>query len=453
MAYDSPDIRREQYLEKPLPSSPDTERTILGAILVDETVLPQAIEHLKPEHFYSGTHRKVYAAMLELFNRREKIDPLAIGEEIKRTHSFETIGGVATISNLTLGLPRMSEIGPHVKTVKDLSQVRDLIKSCGEIISTALAEEDLPEKVLSYAQSKINEVCTREEKKGFVSIGKTSESSLARVIELKKNGVSHTGLITGFRDFDVMTGGLQKTDLWIIAGRPSMGKSSLVANIAERVCFNQTGAVVAVFTLEMSKEQYTDRILCSSAKVDANRMRGGFVTEEEIDRLAFQQNIISGYTIELDDSSSLTPLEMRSKLMKLEVEFKKVDLVIVDYLQRMSASKRTESRQQEVSHIARDLKTIAKDFKVPVVAVSSLSRAPEARNPPKPIMSDLRESGDIESEADGVAFVYREEYYKLTEENAGRADLLVSKHRHGPTGTVPLAFLKEYTKFENYYGD
>lgn len=443
---------REQYLEKPLPSNADAERVILGAILLDNRVLPQAIEYLKPEHFYSPLHRRVFKAMIALFERSEKIDPIFIGEELKKDGSIESIGGIATITNLTYGLPHFSDIFDYLKAVRAKSQIRELIKTCNQITSTALAEDELPEEVLSYAQGAINEVCTNEDKKGFAPIFALTQKVISKAIELNKNGVKLTGLKTGLVDLDEKTGGLQKTDLIIVAGRPAMGKSSLVGNLADLVCIHNPGAVVPVFTLEMNEEQYTQRILCSKAEIDLQRFRNGSLTQEEWKKLAEAVDSLSESNIFIDDTSSLTPLEMRSKLMRLRAEHKKLDLVIVDYLQRMSASRRTESRQQEVSSIARELKSIAKDFEVPLIAVSSLSRAPETRTDKRPMMSDLRESGDIESEADVVALIYRDEYYHPDkEETAGVAELILGKHRHGPTGTVKLAFMKEYTKFANYY--
>lgn len=446
-------IERESYLDRPLPSSAEAERVILGAVFLDERVLPQAIDQLKPEHFYSPLHRRIYKAMLDLFERSERIDPILIGEELKKDGSIDSIGGVASITNLTYGLPHFSDIRAYVKTVREKARIRELIKTCSEITSTALAEDESAETVLSFAQGKINEVCTDDDKKGFERAGVTSLARIHHVIELKKNGSEMTGLKTGFRDWDSKTGGLQKTDFIVIAGRPAMGKSSLAGNIGENVCALNPGAVVAIFSLEMSKEQYNDRLLCSMARVDYNRYRSGYITTEEISNLLVAQETLDSYDLHIDDTSSISPLETRSKLMRLKAERKRVDLVIIDFLQRMSASVRTESRQQEVSKIARELKSLAKDLQVPVIALSSLSRAPEARNPPKPKMSDLRESGDIESEADSVGMLYRDEYYKPTEENAGIAELLIEKNRHGPTGVVKMAFLGEFTRFENYYGD
>lgn len=441
-----------EYLEKPLPSSAESERAVLGAILLDDKVLTQAIEQLKPEHFYSPFHRKVYAAMTALFQRQEKIDPILIGEEIKKDSSIESFGGIAAITNLTYGVPYFTDISAYVKTVRDKSRLRELVKVCGQISSTALAEDETPEIVLNYAQSAVNEVCTQDDKRGFSSIGDLSAAQLVKTAQYKEKGITHTGLQTGFKDLDEKTGGLQKTDLIVVAARPGMGKSSLVVNIAENVSHLEPKAVTAIFSLEMSKEQYTDRMLCSSAEVDLTRYRTGYLSNSEMDDLIEAQNRFDEYNIKIDDSSQLSPLEMRSKLMRLKAETKRLDLVIVDYLQRMSSSQRAESRQQEVSRIARELKSIAKDLEVPVIAVSSLSRGPETRPNKRPLMSDLRESGDIESEADVVAFIFREEYY--TPDNVefqGVAEFIIGKHRHGPTGTVKMAFMKEYTKFANYY--
>ena len=441
----------ERLLEKPLPSSADSERIILGASLLDNSVFPQAVELLKPEDFYSPSLRRIYRAMLDLFERSEAIEPIMIGEELKKVSQLENTGGVAAIANLTYGLPHFSDIGKYCHVVRNLAQVRRVIAACSEIANTALAEEDEPETILNFAQSKMNEVCTREDKKGFEFIGKIADRRFTEVETMCQNGVQFTGLRTGLRDLDQMTGGLQKTDFIVVAGRPGMGKSALAGNIAEGVTEINPAAVVAVFSLEMSKEQYTDRIICSIAKVDYQRYRNGFLIRDERQRIFDATIALAERKIVIDDTSSISPIEARSKLMRLQAEQKRLDLIVIDYMQRMKGSKRTESRQQEVSSIARELKSLAKDFETPVIALSSLSRACEARNPPKPRMSDLRESGDIESEADLVAFIYRDEYYNQSDSNAGVAELLIEKHRHGPTGVVKVAFMKEYAKFANYY--
>lgn len=868
-----PEFTREQYLEKPLPSSAESERVILGAILLDNQLISQAIEKLAADDFYSPLHRRIFKAMTALFERSERIDPILIGEELKKDGAIESIGGIATITNLTYGLPHFSDIFDYCKVVKDKSIVRNLIKVCNQITSEALSEEEDAADVLDHAEQMIFALADERTRQGFSHIQPIAESVLAKVQEYaKRESHALTGLATGFRDLDEKTSGLQKTDLIIVAARPSMGKcleaNSLItlcdgnvltveeifnrksaklltlkndlkfgeiepsnfiddgikpvfkvttglgreiettithpfltingwkklgelnvnekiavprvlnifgkdeirecevkilgyllgdgcltksspeftvgksqleqdfveavnnfggveavqsntanrtfslrirkiggktqgknalttwlktlgiygcnshtkfipnevfrlkkefvalflnrlfatdgwasilssgqiqigfasvsekmirqiqhlllrfgviaslkkcrvkykvshntawqlditdvksiktfaqeigifgkeenferileilesknyqtnkdtipievwehllvvkgaeswASVAKRanikgytnihvgkrapsreriskfadalsdkylenlaqseiywdeivaidyagnkqvydltipethnfvandICVHNTAlcltlaqnaailekAVVAVFSLEMSKEQLVMRMLSSEAKVDAHRFRTGYLTRDEWGRLAEAIGTLSEAKIFIDDTPGISVLEMRAKTRRLFAEQKKLDLIVVDYMQLMSGSKRTESRQQEVSQISRELKSLAKELQVPVVALSQLSRAPEARNPPRPMMSDLRESGSIEQDADVVAFIYREDYYKPTEENAGIAELLISKQRNGPTGTVKLAFLKEFTRFENYYGE
>ncbi|MET0753495.1 MAG: replicative DNA helicase [Pyrinomonadaceae bacterium] len=452
MAASNPEFSREQYLEKPLPSSTESERVILGAILLDNQLISQAIENLNADDFYSPLHRRVFKAMTTLFERAERIDPILIGEELKKDGSIDSIGGIATITNLTYGLPHFSDIIDYTKVVKDKSMVRNLIKVCNQITSEALAEEDDAAMILDNAERMIFALADERTRQGFAHVKPVAESVLAKVQEYaKRESHALTGLATGFRDLDEKTSGLQKTDLIIVAARPSMGKTALCLTLAQNAAILEK-AVVAVFSLEMSKEQLVMRMLSSEAKVDAHRFRTGYLTRDEWGRLAEAIGTLSDAKIFIDDTAGISVLEMRAKTRRLFSEQKKLDLIVVDYLQLMSGSGRTESRQQEVSAISRELKGLAKELNVPIVALSQLSRAPEARNPPRPMMSDLRESGSIEQDADVVAFIYREDYYKPTEENAGIAELLISKQRNGPTGTVKLAFLKEFTRFEDYYG-
>lgn len=449
----NPEFAREQYLEKPLPSSLESERVILGAILLDNTLVSQAIELLSVDDFYSPLHRRVFRAMMNLFERGDKIDPILIGEELKKEGQLENIGGVATITNLTYGLPHFSNIAHYAKIVHDKAIVRNLIKVCNQVVSEALAEEEDAEVILDHAESAIFALADERTRQGFSHIKPVAETVLAKVQEYaRRESHALTGLSTGFRDLDQMTSGLQQTDLIIVAARPSMGKTALCLTLAQNAA-TQEQAVVAVFSLEMSKEQLVMRMLSSEAKVDAHRFRSGFLTRDEWGRLAEAIGTLSEAKVFIDDTPGISVLEMRAKTRRLIAEQKKLDLIVVDYLQLMSGSKRSESRQQEVSAISRELKGLAKELGVPVVALSQLSRAPEARNPPKPQMSDLRESGSIEQDADVVAFIYRDEYYKPSEENAGVAELIISKQRNGPTGTVKLAFLKEFTRFENYFGE
>ncbi len=873
MATPTAEFEREQFLNKPLPSNVDSERVILGAILLDNALISQAVEQLKTDDFYSPNHRRIFNAMLSLFERGERIDPILIGEELKKDGSIDSIGGVATITNLTYGLPHFSDIFDYAKVVKDKSLTRSLIKVCNQVTSEALAEEDDAAVILDHAEQMIFALADERTREGFAHVQPIAETVLAKIQDYAKREThALTGLATGFREIDQMTSGLQRTDLIIIAARPSMGKClaanseiielngnvatieeiflrkkaklltlqdnfkftetepsdfiddgikpifcittklgrnvettithpfltingwqkletlcvgtkiavprilnvfgkdewrecevkilgyllgdgcltktspeftvekvnlkedfieatrefgdveavqsnspnrtfalrvrkiggrksgenvltiwlkklgiwgcnshgkfipkgiftlkkeliaillnrlfatdgwvsvlssgqiqlgfasvsekmirqvqhlllrfGIIANLKKRsvkyrderrtawqlditdalsiktfaseigifgkeealnsaikkletrnyqtnldlipieiwqqvseskgveswsslarraaiknhtnihagkrapsrdrlenlataledeflqnlatseiywdeivsidfagnkqvydltipethnfvandICVHNTAlcltlaqnaaiqekAVVAVFSLEMSKEQLVMRMLSSEARVDAHRFRTGYLTREEWQRLAESIGTLSEAKIFIDDTPGISVMEMRAKARRLAAEQKRIDLVVVDYLQLMSGSRRTESRQQEVSQISRELKGLAKELNVPVVALSQLSRAPEARNPPRPMMSDLRESGSIEQDADVVAFIYRDDYYKPTEENAGIAEILISKQRNGPTGTVKLAFLKEFTRFENYFGD
>ena len=455
MASVFPDNRREQYLEKPLPSSEESERVILGAVLLDNAVIAQAVEHLRPEDFYSPLNRRVFSAMIALFEKQRQIDPILIGEELKKEGSLDSIGGVTAITNLTFGLPHFSNVEEYIKVVRDKSVVRNLIRTCNAITSEALAEEDDAEIILDHAEQQIFKIAEARTKESFSRIAPVADRVLARVKERYEEGASHglTGLSTGFSELDDMTSGLQRTDLIIVAARPSMGKTALCLNIAQNAAL-RSDAVVALFSLEMSKEQLVTRLLTSEARIDAHRFRTGHLMSNEWERLAGAIATLSETRIFIDDTPGISGLEIRAKARRLAAEQKQLDLIVIDYMQLMGSSgnRRSENRQQEVSQISRDLKSLAKELDVPVLALSQLSRAPEARNPPKPLMSDLRESGSIEQDADVVAFIYREDYYNKTDENMGLAELILAKQRNGPTGTVKLALLKEFTRFENYFG-
>jgi replicative DNA helicase len=392
--------------------------------------------------------------MIDIFEKQKQIDPILIGEELKKEGSFESIGGISTITNLTFGLPHFSNVEEYVKVVRDKSVIRNLIRTCNAITGEAIAEEDDAEIILDNAEQKIFEIAESRTKQTFSRIAPIADRVIARVRERAAGEMTGlTGLSTGFREVDEMTSGLQRTDLVIVAGRPSMGKTALCLTIAQNAALHSK-AVVALFSLEMSKEQLVTRMLSSEAHINAHRFRTGHLMTNEWERLAGAIGTLSDARIFIDDTPGISPLELRAKARRLAAEQKQLDLIVIDYLQLMGSTsgRRNENRQQEVSQISRELKALAKELDVPVLALSQLSRAPEARNPPKPLMSDLRESGSIEQDADVVAFIYREDYYKETDENKGLAELILAKQRNGPTGTVKLAFLKEFTRFENYYG-
>jgi len=452
MAATFPDYRREQYLEKPLPSSDDSERVILGAVLLDNSVIAQAVESLRPEDFYSPFNRRVFAAMIALFEHQRTIDPILIGEELKKEGSLDSFGGTAAITNLTFGLPHATKVDEYIRVVKEKSVVRQLIRTCNSITGDALAEEDDAAVILDRAEQAIFELAEARTKESFSRIAPVADRVFERLSELQKGeGTGITGLATGFPDLDQMTSGLQRTDLVIVAGRPAMGKTAFCLNIAQNAAI-RSKAVVAVFSLEMSKEQLVTRMLASEALINASRFRTGHLMPREWERLAEAIGTLSEARIFIDDTPAISTLDIRAKCRRLAAEQKQLDLIVIDYLQLMGSSgRRNENRQQEVSQISRDLKGLAKELDVPVVALSQLSRAPEARKPPIPQLSDLRESGSIEQDADVVAFLYRENYYEQNEENKNLAELIVSKQRNGPTGSVKLAFLSEFTRFESQY--
>jgi len=451
MANFAADTARDQMLERPLPNSAEAERAILGAIVLDNALITQAIELLKPEDFYVPSHRRIFTSMIALFERGSEINPILIAEELKRDGSVESVGGLTFISNLTYGLPHFANIAHYAKIVRDKSMLRQLVKVCNKVTSEALEEEDEAEIILDHAEQAIFALADARTRQGFAHVKPIADAMLERVQEMAGRPAMLTGLTTGFNDLDAMTSGLQPADLIVVAARPSMGKTALCLTLAQNAAI-QAQAVVGIFSLEMSKESLVMRMLSSEGRVDAHRFRSGFLSRDEWARLAGALGTLAETRIFIDDSPGITVLEMRAKSRRLAAEQKKLDLIIVDYLQLMSGSaRRTESRQQEVSQISRELKALAKELNVPVIALSQLSRAPENRTDHRPQLADLRESGAIEQDADVVAFIYREEQYNRTEENAGIAEIIVAKQRNGPTGMARLAFLKEFTRFENMW--
>jgi replicative DNA helicase len=445
------DTAREQMLERPLPHSAESERAILGAIILDNALVNQAIELLKPDDFYIRAHQFVFRAMIALSERGAEINPILLGEELRREGVLEQVGGIAFVSELTYGLPHFNNVAAYAKMVRGKSLLRQLVRVANKVTSEALEEEDEPELILDHAEQMIFALADERTRQGFAHVKPVADQLLEKVQEMAGRSAMLTGLTTGFTELDTMTSGLQPSDLIIVAARPSMGKTSLCLTLAQNAAV-QAGAVVGVFSLEMSKESLVMRMLCSEGRVDAHRFRSGFLSRDEWARLAGALGTLAETKIFIDDTPGISVLEMRAKARRLAAEQKRLDLIVVDYLQLMSgSSRRSESRQQEVSQISRELKGLAKELNVPLVALSQLSRAPESRTDHRPQLADLRESGAIEQDADVVAFIYREEQYTRTEENAGLAELIIAKQRNGPTGTVKLAFLKEFTRFENMW--
>ena len=423
----------DYYLEKPLPSNADAEKAIVGGIQLDNSLAAQALEVLTAADFYSPLYRMVADAEFKLFAESGKIDAITIAEKIKMSGgNADNIGGIAGIANLTYGLPTFRDLSEYIAIVAEKAKLRRVIKGCEAITSTILAENESTDTVLSFAQSTINDICADTEKQGFSKVSDLAVESLNEKIAIRKSNNYFTGLRTGLFAIDDATNGLQKSELIILAARPGIGKTSMLVNISEGVCEHQKDAVVAVFSLEMSKKKLTDRMLCSSAEVDATKYRNGSFDGEEYTRLKEAAIKLHEYKIEIDDTPALTPAQVRSKSMMLQAKHKRLDLIIVDYLQKMTASRRGDNTRLEIGSIARELKDMAKTLDVPVIAVSSLNRECESRNPPKPKMSDLSESNIIESEADVVAFLYREHYYRK-EASPHHAEILFEKNRNGET--------------------
>jgi replicative DNA helicase len=454
----TPDPVREQSLERALPNSAEAERAILGGVVLDNGLISQAIELLRPEDFYVPSHRRIFIAMIALFERGAEINPILIGEELKKENALESVGGISFITNLTYGLPHSTNIGHYAKVVRGKSMLRQLIKASNKITQEALEQEDEPEIILDHAEQAIFQLADERIRQGFVHVKPVAEQLLEKVQEMEGRAAVLTGLTTGFADLDKMTSGFQRQDLIIVAARPSMGKTSFALMLAENAAIH-AGAVVGIFSLEMSKEALVMRLLCSQGNIDAQRFRNGFLSRPEWAQIAKSLGILADSKIFLDDTAGISVLEMRAKSRRLAAEQKKLDLIIVDYLQLMSGSaKRFESRQQEVSQISRELKALAKEMNVPVVALSQLSRAPESRSDHRPQLADLRESGALEQDADVVAFIYREEQYKtpeernsLPEDQKNVAELIIAKQRNGPTGTVDLRFTPSSMRFDNLY--
>ena len=435
-----------------LPANIEAERSILGAILLDNLAYNQAAEHLKPEDFLLDSHRRIYSRMIDLSEASHSIDLITLCEELSRKSELETIGGAAYVSGLLDGVPDRPSIENYIKIVRDKSLLRSLIHTATAAIARASEQGDAAEEILNDTEAQIFQLSEKRIGRGFMGVQEIIRESFGSVDAFLQRGSRITGLETHYVDLDEKTSGLQKSDLIIIAARPSMGKTSFAMNIAENVAIEDR-KTVAVFSLEMSKEALLQRMLCSVARVDAHKFRTGSLWQDDMRKITRAIEQLAEAPIFIDDTPGITISEMRAKARRLLQSKGSLDLIIVDYLQLMSGGgKRYENRTQEVSAISRGLKALAKELAVPVVALSQLSRAPESRGAGdhRPQLADLRESGSIEQDADLVAFIFREEVYKPDDpELDGIAELIIRKQRNGPTGTVKLAFLKSSTRFES----
>ncbi len=435
-------------LAKLPPQNIEAEQSVLGAVLLDNAALPRIIEIIQPQDFYRNGHRRIYEAMLDLFEKDDSIDLITIREKLEQKNELEDAGGTAYLASIIDLVPTAANVQHHARIVREKAILRGLISTATEIASLSYEGSRDVESLLDEAERRIFDISERRIGAGFVPIRSILKDSFKVIEKLYDKKESITGVATGFTDFDQLTCGLQPSDLIIIAGRPSMGKTAFCLNIMEHVGI-KSKLPVAIFSLEMSREQLVMRMLSSSSRVDGHRLRRGYLTREDWPRLSRAAGELSEAPIFIDDSAACSVLEIRAKARRLKAEHN-VALIIIDYLQLVRGRDSSESRQQEISEISRSLKALAKEIRIPVVALSQLSRAVETRGGNKrPLLSDLRESGAIEQDADVVAFIYREEVYQEETEEQGVAEIIIRKQRNGPIDTVYLTFLKEYTRFEN----
>lgn len=443
-------------LERGLPASIDAERSILGAILLDNGLYDQTA-HIKPDDFSLDAHRRIFSRMADLDATGRPIDMITLAEELDRHKEVEAVGGVAYLSSLIDGVPDRPSIEHYVRIVRNKALLRGLINVSQNAIAEAIEHSDEAEEIINKAEQGLFLLSEQRLDQGFSTPGSIIKNSFGSLEELYRRGQAVTGVATHYTKLDHLTSGLQPSDLIIIAARPSMGKTAFAMNIAENAAVHD-GKVVAVFSLEMSKESLLMRMLASHAQIDSQKLRTGFLGKEDFQKLTRATETLVQSPMYIDDTPGISVTELRSKARRLKQQ-QGLDLIVVDYLQLMSATpigaKRFENRTQEVSAISRGLKAIAKELKVPVVALSQLSRAPESRSGDhRPQLADLRESGSIEQDADVVAFIFREEYYKRDDPDLeGIAEIIVAKQRNGPTDTIKLAFIKRSTRFENLAED
>ncbi len=434
------------------PQNIEAEKSVLGSMLIDPEAIGTAVEILDETWFYEEVHRKIFRAIAGLYSERKNVDLITLSDKLKNDGLLEEIGGVSYLSLVIDLVPSAANVEYYAHIVREKGILRRLIKNATSIIGESYGSDGNVEEVVDNAERLIFEVADLKQRQKSVHIKDLIKKSIETLDYLYQRKQHITGISTGFERFDQMTSGLQNSDLIIIAGRPSMGKSALAISMAEYVGVDQKKSV-GIFSLEMSKEQLVQRLLCSQARVDAHKVRSGFLSPSDWPKLTAAAGKLSDSMIFIDDTPAISALELRAKARRLRAN-NDIQLIVLDYLQLMRSTIKSDNRQQEISEISRSLKALARELNIPVIALSQLSRAVESRQDRRPQLSDLRESGAIEQDADVVVLLMREEYYNPTEENKGVADVIIAKQRNGPVGTVKLAFIKEYMRFENLaYGN
>ena len=429
------------------PQNLDAEKAVLGAMMISEEAIGIAIEHLDSFYFYETRHQKIFESVKDLYASRRNVDLITLSDYLKNKAVFDSVGGVSYLAELADFVPTAANVMYYIDIVKEKGIQRQLIKNSTEIISKSYGTNVNIDELVDAAEQLIFEIATAKQKQQATQIKDLVKAAIENIDNLYQRKDAITGVPTGFVDFDRMTSGLQKSDLIIVAGRPSMGKSALAVSIGEYAAVEKN-IPLAIFSLEMSKEQLVQRMLCSQAQVDAHKVRTGFLSPSDWPHLTKAAGRLSNVPIFIDDTPAISVLELRAKARRLKASHN-IGLIIVDYLQLMQSSVKSESRQQEISEISRSLKALARELSVPLIAISQLSRAVESRQDHRPQLSDLRESGAIEQDADVVVLLMREEYYTPTEENRGIAEAIIAKQRNGPVGSVKLKFFKEFVKFAN----
>ena len=436
-------------ISKAQPNDILAEQAVLGAMLVDKDAVIASIEVLKSEDFYREDNKEIYAAMLELYSIGKSIDMITLKDQLTLRGTLDKVGGISYIASLVDNVPAVSNVENYIKIVEEKSVIRNLIKTANEIIRNSYSGTEDVDALVEQAEKRIFDVVQERNSRGYASIREILINVFDEIEEISKSGQSISGLESGFIDLDAKTSGLNKSALLIVAARPAMGKSAFVLNIASYVAKHQKTPVM-IFYLEMSKEEVTKRILCAESEVDSTKVKNATLESEDWLKLGEASGRLSDMPIYIDDTPGLTSAELRAKCRKAKLE-KNIGLVIIDYLQLMESKNKSSSRQQEVSEISRSLKILAKELNIPVIALSQLSRATESRTDHRPMLSDLRESGSIEQDADIVMFLHREDYYDANTEKKNVAEVIIAKNRSGSTGTVELAWIPEYTKFANLY--
>ncbi len=430
------------------PHSPEAERSVLGAAMLSEDALLEVAERVKPEDFYDQNHGEIFKTILELYRRGVSVDILTVSEELKKHGSLSMVGGRSYIASLSSATPTTSNAAEYAKIVAEKSSVRKLIATADDIVTKGYEDSMEAGQMLDYAESGIFEISQSRQRGKYTHIQEALLSNIDTIDKASQMEGGLTGITTGFVDLDAKTSGLQKSDLIILAARPAMGKTAFALSIARNAAV-KGGASIMIFSMEMAKEQLSQRLLSMEAKVELQKLKTGRLERRDWEDINVAIDVLSGTNIHIDDTAGISIMEMKSKCRRLKAE-KGLDLVIIDYLQLMNPEGRADSRTQEISVISRNLKLLARELDCPVLVLSQLSRAPEMRTDHRPMLSDLRESGSIEQDADIVIFLYRDEYYnKETTEKPGECEVIIAKHRSGPTGSIDVSWIERYTQFKD----